>query len=425
MADNTDIEWTDATWNPITGCSIVSPGCTNCYAMALAGTRLKNHESRKGLTKQVNGKHVWTGEVRFNAEWLDQPLRWTKPRMIFVCAHGDLFAEGVPDEWIDQIFAVMALAPQHTFQVLTKRPERMRKYLQSISKAGLYGRQMEMRSAVRAISPVKNSIAEAEAVMRVSGARESGTWAPLHNVWLGVSVEDQRRADERIPILLDTPAAIRWISAEPLLGPVDISRWTATAHVTCKACRNAFWLHSADPCRHKDEGDGWTLACPHCGGCRCKPAWSEMDARCGTVMEPPQDWMDREIGRFTKVHPTIQVKSGLDWVVAGGESGPDARPMHPDWARVLRDQCAAAGVPFLLKQWGEWAPRGPESLGYPLVENVPCLRLTDRGGNGSDLAADGGNHVWMQRSGKRLAGRLFDGVEHNAFPTTPQREEAR
>eukprot|EP01031_Cornospumella_fuschlensis_P021266 gene21266-26057_t len=129
MADRTGIEWTDATWNPIVGCSIVSPGCTNCYAMKLAGTRLKNHASREGLTRDSKAGPVWTGEVRFNPQWLDQPLRWSKPRLIFVCAHGDLFTEGVPDEWIDQIFAVMALAPRHTFQVLTKRPERMRQYL--------------------------------------------------------------------------------------------------------------------------------------------------------------------------------------------------------------------------------------------------------------------------------------------------------
>ena len=123
MSDGTKIEWTDATWNPITGCSVVSPGCTNCYAMKLAGTRLQHHPSRTGLTKDTKAGPVWTGEVRFNEQWLDEPLRWKRPRMIFVCAHGDLFAEGVPDEWIDKTFAVMALAPQHIFQVLTKRPE--------------------------------------------------------------------------------------------------------------------------------------------------------------------------------------------------------------------------------------------------------------------------------------------------------------
>lgn len=136
MADKTSIEWTrgpdgspGATWNPITGCTLVSEGCRHCYAAQLAATRLKNHWSRAGLARlNAAGEAKFTGEVRFNADWLDQPLRWRRPRRIFVCAHGDLFHEGVPDEWIDRVFAVMALAPQHTFQVLTKRPERARAY---------------------------------------------------------------------------------------------------------------------------------------------------------------------------------------------------------------------------------------------------------------------------------------------------------
>ncbi len=129
MSDGTKIEWTDATWNPITGCSVVSPGCTNCYAMHLAGTRMKNHPSRIGLTDASKAGPVWNGALRFNQEWLEQPLRWRKPRMIFVCAHGDLFHESAPDAWIDQVFDVMARAPQHRFQVLTKRAQRMRDYL--------------------------------------------------------------------------------------------------------------------------------------------------------------------------------------------------------------------------------------------------------------------------------------------------------
>jgi len=130
MSDGTKIEWTDATWNPITGCSIVSPGCTNCYAMRLAGTRMKHHPTRIGLTVDSKAEPVWNGQVRFNEQALDHPLRWRRPRRIFVCAHGDLFHESVPDEWIDQVFAVMALAPQHTFQVLTKRAKRMREWFE-------------------------------------------------------------------------------------------------------------------------------------------------------------------------------------------------------------------------------------------------------------------------------------------------------
>lgn len=121
MGDQTKIEWTDATWNPIVGCSVISPGCTNCYAMRLAGTRMKTHPTREGLTREVNGQHVWTGDVRLVESALYQPLRWRRPRRIFVGAHTDIFHEKVPDQWLDRLFAVMALSPQHTFQVLTKR----------------------------------------------------------------------------------------------------------------------------------------------------------------------------------------------------------------------------------------------------------------------------------------------------------------
>ena len=300
MADGTKIEWTDATWNPITGCSVTSPGCTNCYAMHLAGTRLAHHPSRAGLTHEVNGNHVWTGATRLNEQWLDQPLRWRKPRRIFVCAHGDLFHESVPDAWIDRVFAVMALAPQHTFQVLTKRAVRMREYL---------------------THPRRLSVID----------------LPLPNVWLGVSVEDQARANERIPELLATPAAVRWLSMEPLLGPID--------------------LYGGDPDPRLGgvtAGDGISLS-----------QWWRAD--------DPSDAPPRP---------------GIDWVVVGGESGHDARPMHPDWARSLRDQCAAAAVPFFFKQWGEWVP-------------------------GDQFGLQG---AAFHRLGKSHAGRLLDRREHNAFP---------
>lgn len=344
MADNTDIEWTDATWNPITGCSIVSPGCTNCYAMALAGTRLKNHESRKGLTKQVNGKHVWTGEVRFNAQWLDQPLRWSKPRMIFVCAHGDLFAEGVPDEWLDQIFAVMALCPQHTFQVLTKRPERMREYVKTLpARSGAVGKWAAWHWGAQDPDLLYDQVAYA-------------VFSSLPNVWLGVSVEDQRRADERIPILLDTPAAIRWVSAEPLLGELRLSGAS------------------------EDRKRTW-------------------------------DWLTGMNGIMHPDGPDFDYGSKLDWVVAGGESG----PMHPDWARALRDQCASAGVPFMFKQWGEWVPRRAAEHA-DLVDARKSLIVRPDGGITSGLLAYGPDAWLMDNVGKRRAGRLLDDVEHNAFP---------
>ncbi|MBN2760037.1 MAG: phage Gp37/Gp68 family protein [Rhodobacteraceae bacterium] len=280
MAEISKIEWTDATWNPITGCTMVSAGCTNCYAMGLAATRLRHHPSREGLTRMTGSRAVWTGEVRLNEQWLDQPLRWKRGRMIFVCAHGDLFHENVPDEWIDRVFAVMALAPQHTFQVLTKRPERARAYL--LANPGI---------RIRSQMP---SIAGPLPVIEMD-------W-PLPNVWLGTSIEDQATADGRIPDLLSAPAAVRFVSAEPLLGPVNLNNFKATP-----------------------EGE--------------KPHESDMfNALTGLAVYGPLT--NFKIGQGPK----------LDWVIVGGESGPGARPMHPDWARSLRDHCQAAGVAFFFKQ---------------------------------------------------------------------------
>ena len=205
MADKSKIEWTDATWNPITGCSVTSPGCTGCYAMRLAGGRLKNHPSRKGLTQESKAGPVWTGEVRFNREWLNQPLTWKKPRMVFVCAHADLFHEAVPEDWIVDIWANMALARQHVFQVLTKRHDRMWQLLSSLT---FQCRVYELY----------------EIVVEGLPGRSTSDWTwPIPNAWVGVSVESQDWAAKRIPLLMDTPAAVRWISAEPLLGPINLT----------------------------------------------------------------------------------------------------------------------------------------------------------------------------------------------------------
>ena len=227
MADKSKIEWTDATWNVITGCSVHSTGCRSCYAMRLAGTRLQHHPSRVGLTVDTKAGPVWTGEVRFNEEWLDQPLRWKKPRMIFVCAHSDLFHEEVPDAWIDSVFAVMALAQPHTFQVLTKRASRMRAYMRGLTMERL-----------EAALPFGYTL------------RYRGMWLtslPLKNVWLGVSVEDQAAAQERIHHLCNTPAAVRWISAEPLLGPVNLNL-AQPCDRQCSEYQNAECPGTSGPC---------------------------------------------------------------------------------------------------------------------------------------------------------------------------------
>ncbi len=368
MANQTKIEWTDATWNPVTGCSIVSPGCTNCYAMQMAGTRLKNHPSRKGLTNQVNDNHVWTGEVRFNEQWLTQPLHWKKPRMIFVCAHGDLFHEDVPDEWIDKIFAVMALCPQHIFQVLTKRPERMRAYfsynrLTKISEAAEIT-AIDFRKYYLIGGPTSYNSA-------VTAILQRNNW-PLPNVWLGVSVENQETANERIPYLLSTPAAVRFVSAEPLLGKID--------------------LNYIMPDKAKYYNNGY-------------PCYDVLSGR----------KMNNDAMNFTISTKTYKK---LDWVITGGESGKNSRPMHQDWARSLRDQCAEAKVPFFFKQWGEWSCIYDRDNDDPNWTDCPKAKTNKEryinldGGHGFH----GDRVCFVKKVGKNKAGRLLDGIEHNAMP---------
>lgn len=323
MGDATKIEWTEATWNPIRGCTRVSEGCRNCYAERVAARFNGPGQPYHGLVERTAKGARWTGKVMLVESVLDQPLRWAWPRMIFVNSMSDLFHEAVPDEWIDRIFAVMAMAPQHTFQVLTKRPERMRSYLE------------HARARCRSWrSPFGSG--------RVFDPFAPGSPLPLPNVWLGVSAEDQATADKRVLALLLTPASVRFVSAEPLIGPIDFRaiRWSDVA---------------------------------------------AMDALTGEVRQGSLPPLVPWPGRF------------LDWIIVGGESGPGARPMLPDWARSIRDQCAAAHVPFFFKQWGEFAP--------------PSYARVDSSGREWVEFRD------MHRVGKARAGRLLDGAEHNGMPS--------
>ncbi len=379
MADNTHIEWTDATWNPITGCTLVSEGCRHCYAATLAATRLKHHPSRAGLARiNAAGEAKFTGEVRFNVQWLDQPLRWRKPRRIFVCAHGDLFHESVPDEWIDKVFAVMALCPQHTFQVLTKRPDRMREYVLGAHCDG--ARRFAVADAAEQIAnnfPVWDGngyrlwdgYAGKAWDQKVTAVLTGPQW-PMPNVWLGTSIEDQTTADERIPYLLATPAVIRFVSAEPLLGPVDLNRIGTVDIIRKIHPRHMAWIESGK------KITSTTISALHNG----MTFEAENILDCG-----------------------VSGKGGLpklDLAIVGGESGPHARPMHPDWVRDLRDQCQSAGVPFFFKQWGEWVGAGPG-------------RISQQGCTGLHGWGDG---CYSMRTGKRAAGRLLDGREWNEMP---------
>lgn len=358
MTGKTSIEWTEQTWNPVAGCSLVSPGCTNCYAMSHAARLLDRPGSHyEGTTKRVNGKPVWTGKIGIAPDSvLLAPLWRRKPTMYFVNLMSDLFHEAVPDAVIDRVFAVMALSPQHTFQVLTKRPKRMREYLSAARAHPVAIEAMEMTWKALDDNPKSNV---GGGVMLQGDIVHLKTW-PLPNVWLGVSAEDQARADERIPDLLATPAAVRFVSAEPLLGPVDFTSLSPNGIQQIDALRG----RSTTP----DYG-GW----PH-----------------------------------------------LNWIIVGGESGDGARPMHPDWARSIRDQCQAAGTAFFFKQWGKWAITYDRCRDDPDWRRCGDVDREDPKGRWLNLEGGHGFHgarvVRATPLGKAPAGRLLDGVEHNAMP---------
>ncbi|MHB0927750.1 MAG: DUF5131 family protein [Candidatus Nanopelagicales bacterium] len=376
----THIEWTDETWNPVTGCSKVSQGCKHCYALR-EWPRLAANPATAYFGREFT-------DVACHPERLDAPLRWAKPRKIFVNSMSDLFHESVPDDFIDRVFAVMALCPQHTFQVLTKRPERMLRYM---TQDDGYGRWGFIDGRAREIYAAQHG-------RRFPAGKI--LLGPLPNVWLIVSVEDQPTADERIPILLKTPAAVRGISAEPLLGPVDVEPWLYRSAPNCD--KGFLQMENGE--------DGYCARCY------------------GHVSDPIHTNPERVI----------------DWVIVGGESGPKARPMHPDWVRSLRDQCAQAGVPLLFKQWGEWRPidqmeEAEHSALYKSRVKASSWEsqdaMDDIYGRACTVPTgvvhlDGSLHgicepmsflqgtCSMQtfRVGKKASGRLLDGMLHDAYP---------
>jgi len=357
MSDNTSIEWTTTTWNPTTGCDKVSPGCGlprpgsddeqtgrtgGCYAMTMA-RRLKAMGQEK---YQNDGDPRTSGPgfgVTMHPDALTDPLGWTKPRKVFVNSMSDLFHEQVSDEFIAKVFAVMIAAPQHTFQVLTKRHGRMRFLLNSEAHAERVAAELAALWRVDRVAPLRG---------------------PVENIWLGVSAEDQKWADIRIPALVKTPAAIRFVSAEPLLGPITLHH----GHTHCPT--------------HDFSGGFCTGTCPD------------------------------------RITP--------DWVISGGESGPGARPAHPDWFRQLRDDCTTAGIAYFHKQHGAYTPvRDRPQPGdlwvYPDGTSTKWgpedghVRRYDR-----EFRADtfDGESVLVRRVGKKNAGRELDGRTWDEFPTT-------
>lgn len=291
--------WWDETWNPIAGCTPISPGCEHRYAerMAVRQCRFADGGERRGLDPDGSAKYKcvirkgkWRGTPCLDLKELNRPGRWKKSRRIFVCTMEDLFHELSVSPQVDDVFATAELCPQHTFMILTKRAERMMQYLCKPARPGI-SRQMSIDSTAAGLSGAHCYMAP--------------PW-PLPNVWLGTTVENQQTADERIPHLLKCPAALRFLSLEPLLEPVDLGRHL----MSCVGCGN----QGSSAYISNDPKRGLNL--------------------CSQVCIKGGEW------------------PSLDWVIVGGETGPGARPMEADWARSIRDQCKAAGVPFFFKGMG-------------------------------------------------------------------------
>jgi protein gp37 len=352
MSDRSAIEWTDASWNPIrarnlkTGkigwhCAHATTGCEFCYAEGI--------NKRLGTGLPFKPGHRADVEIFLDEDMLLAPLRWRRPRRIFVGSMTDMFADFVTDAMLDRVFAVMRECPRHTFQVLTKRAERLRSYVSQFDQRGRC-----VCSSTR--DQIGDDPRDGNRLLLLDDGQD---W-PLSNLWLGVSCEHQEEADERIPLLLQTPAAVRFISAEPLLGSIDLTRLP--------------FAGPGDPRHRRDALTGESYL--YSKGVNGNPNMT--------------------------VKVTEPLVSQLDWIIVGGESGPSARPMNPDWARSLRDQCKAAGTAFFFKQWGEWI--GNDQLGW--------LKPDQNFDNCRMRLHDGG----VIRVGKKAAGRLLDGQEHNAYP---------
>jgi protein gp37 len=257
------VTWADAIWDPVRGCSRKSAACVNCYAEITTAENSQPGGWGEGFASATPDGMKWTGKVGLYEERLTMPFGVNSPSRIFVNSVADVFHEEMTDAAIDRIFAVMALTPQHRYLILTKRQQKMQTYMADPAAAGRVG-----------------AVADALAGQGFGDAAKTQSW-PLSNVWLGVTTENQKEAERRVPVLLKTPAAVRFIAAEPLLAAVEL-----------------------------------------------KPEWLGSAA----------------------AGPTI------DWVMAGGESGPKARPIELDWVRALRDQCARTGTPFYWNDWGAAAP---------------------------------------------------------------------
>jgi protein gp37 len=363
--NKTKIEWADATWNPITGCTKISPGCANCYA--------------EKMSKRLAGRCGYPADepfkVTIHPDKIDEPLKWKKPRRVFVCSMSDLFHKDVPMSIITYVLRMARSREGHTFMILTKRPARMKEAIREMVSWGMW---------------------------------------PVPNIWLGVTAENQEQADKRIPILLDTPAAVRFVSVEPMLGPVDLRPWLKPYYhggipglkigdtllppnVTGKPTLLKYAQEIAPDGPQRDDRVYLTTDKESASiFAYCYPKGDVYRAIPTLPLEDDPDCLEPELSYQTPKAVVVQDKTPLlDWVICGGESGPGARPMHPDWARALRDQCQGAGVPFFFKQWGEWYP---DKKG---LYKAPGMIFSD---------------TYVHKIGKKAAGRLLDGREWSEFP---------
>ena len=319
----TKIEWCDETWNPITGCTPISEGCQNCYA--------------KRMANRLHGRFGYPEDEPFKVTKHDdeiflQPMKWAKSRRIFVCSMGDLFHDDVEQRWIDAVFAIMGLTyvpdqvddnrvvqtrkKRHIYMVLTKRPERMREYINGLVSLDWESlRRRFYAISMSACDVYRNTLYDAH----MNASMCVATWIKdgMPGLWLGVTAENQQRADERIPILLQTPAAVRFVSVEPMLGSINM-----LPYIGHNAYRCACGWHETENTLHISGYD--------------------------KNIDGPEVAICEQCGKRAEIY------RALDWIICGGETGPGARPMHPDWARSLRDQCKVAGVPFFFKSWGNY-----------------------------------------------------------------------
>lgn len=342
MAENSKIEWCNHTFNPWWGCQKVSPGCDNCYAETLDRRTGGGHWG-PGAARRVTGEANWKKPLVWNRK---AEKDGTRPK-VFCGSMCDIGDNAVPEVWRVALCGLIMVTPHLDWLLLTKRPQNLLKF---------YPRAM------------------------------------LARCWIGTTAENQQEAERRIPHLLATPAAVRFLSCEPLLGPLDI-QWALTG-TACDDC--ADWGENEDgPCEHPHPEYHNRLAALDTAEHAARPTGAGL----------------ADIGSAT-----------INWVIAGGESGPNARPMHPDWARSLRDQCQAAGVPFFFKQWGEYLPVYDRDNDDPDWKRCDHVQQEHQPGQWWNMAGGQGFHGervhFMKKVGKRAAGRLLDSIEHNAFPTT-------